>query len=166
MFAVDLLLWFVSGFSLLMLACSTLFVIYFCIRTMLEILFSAFSPEPHIRATRPALRNVEPALAAVYKNGRTQQRGIVAVNAVATAGRGGRSIMTSTLKLLKKSSASWRSESACAIVQGIRVHTRPHRGSRLRSSKLSNSTRNDCEFRGHLPQVNATMCRPDRTRPL
>jgi hypothetical protein len=92
-FAVDLLLWFVSGFSLLILACSTLYVIYFCIRTTLEILFSVLSPEPHVRATLPAagdvpstLRNVEPATAAVYKNGGTQQRGIVAVNAVATAG--------------------------------------------------------------------------------
>ena len=53
---------------------------------MLEILLSAFSPEPHVWAARPALRNVEPAMAAVYKNGRTQQRGIVAVNAAATAG--------------------------------------------------------------------------------
>jgi hypothetical protein len=76
-FAVELLLWFVTSFSMLTLACSALFVIYFCIRTMLEILFSAFSPEPHIRATRPALRNVEPAMAAVYMNGRTPQRGIV-----------------------------------------------------------------------------------------
>jgi hypothetical protein len=42
-FAVDLLMWFVSCFSLLMLTCSTLFVIYFCIRTILESLFSVLS---------------------------------------------------------------------------------------------------------------------------
>jgi hypothetical protein len=92
-FAVDLLLWFVSGLSLLILACSTLFVIYFCIRKMLEALFSALSAEWHVHATQPAagampstLRNVGPALAAVYKNGPTQPTGIGAINAVATAG--------------------------------------------------------------------------------
>jgi hypothetical protein len=92
-FAVDLLLWFVSGFSLLMLACSTLFVIYFCIRTTLEVLFSALSPDWHVRATRPPVRDIPstlskvgPALAAVYKNGRTKPRGIATPNTVATAG--------------------------------------------------------------------------------
>lgn len=93
MFAVDLLLWFVSSFSLLMLACSALFVIYFCIRKTLETLFSALSLEWHVRATPPAaqdapstLRNERPALAAVYKNGRTQPKGIGALDAVAPAG--------------------------------------------------------------------------------
>jgi hypothetical protein len=92
-FAVDLLLWFVSAFSLLMLACSMLFVIYFCIRTTLEVLFSVLSPHWHVRATRPAAGNVPstqgkvgPALAAVYKNGGTKPRGIAAPNPVATAG--------------------------------------------------------------------------------
>jgi hypothetical protein len=95
-FAVDLLLWFVSAFSLLMLACSTLFVIYFCIRTTLEVLFSGLSPHWHARATRPAVGNVPstqgkagPALAAVYKNGGTKPRGIAAPNGVATAGAWG-----------------------------------------------------------------------------
>jgi hypothetical protein len=147
-FAVYLLLWFVSGFSLLALACSALFVIYFCIRTTLEILFSALSPEPHVQATRPAagdvpstLRNVEPALAAVSKNGRTHQRGMVAVNAVATAGPWGpidHNLSTETTQKIERIMAT--------IVRGIRVHTRSHRGSRSRSSKLSNSTSNDCEF--------------------
>jgi hypothetical protein len=87
---MDLLLWFVSSFSLLMLACSALFVIYFCIRKTLETLFSALSLEWHVGATRPAAwdapstpRTVRPALAAVYKNGRTQAKGL---GAVATAG--------------------------------------------------------------------------------
>jgi hypothetical protein len=86
-------LWFVSGFSLLILACSTLFVIYFCIRTLLETLFLALLPEWHVRTTRPAVGDVLPALgkvgpavAAVYKNGRKQPRGIGVMNAVATAG--------------------------------------------------------------------------------
>jgi hypothetical protein len=85
-FAVDLLMWFVSGFSLLILACSTLFVIYFCIGMILESLFSVLSSEWDVRATRPAARdrpstprNVRLALAAVYKDGETQP-------AVATAG--------------------------------------------------------------------------------
>jgi hypothetical protein len=88
--ARDLLLWFVSGFSLLILACSTLFVIYFCIRKTLETLFSALSPEWHVRApavedVRSTLGKVRPALAAVYKNGPTQKRN-GALNAAATAG--------------------------------------------------------------------------------
>jgi hypothetical protein len=65
-FAVDLLMWFVSGFSLLILACSTVFVIYFCIRTILETVFLVLSPE--------------------YKNSRTKPRGIGALNTVSTAG--------------------------------------------------------------------------------
>jgi hypothetical protein len=145
-FAVDLLLWFVSVFSLLMLACSMLFISYLCIRITLKILFSALSREPHVRATRPAAgdvpstpRNVKPATAAVYKD---------------------HNLSTETAQ---KSSASWRSALACAIVREIRVHTRSHRASRLRSSKVSNSTTNDCEFGD---QVSAPMCRPDKTRPL
>jgi hypothetical protein len=93
-FAVDLLLWFVSGFSLLMLACSTLFVIYFCIRKILEALFSALSPEWHVRVRQPAagaapstLRRWDPLWRPVYKNGRTQPRG--AMKVVATAGSWG-----------------------------------------------------------------------------
>jgi hypothetical protein len=85
-FAVDLLLWFVSGFSLLILACSTLFVMYFCIRTILESLFSVLSLEWDVRATRPAARdmpstprNVRPPLPAVCKDGGMHP-------AVATAG--------------------------------------------------------------------------------
>ena len=92
MFAVDFLLWLVSGFSLLMLVCSMLSIIYFCIRKMLETLHSALSPERHVRATRPAaadaqstLGKVAPALAAAYQNGRTEPRGIGALN-VTTAG--------------------------------------------------------------------------------
>jgi hypothetical protein len=89
-FAVDLLLWFVSGFSLLMLACSTLFVIYFCIRTTLEVLFSALSPDWHVRAMRPPAGDIPSTLGkvalAVSKNGRTKPRGIATPNAVATAG--------------------------------------------------------------------------------
>jgi hypothetical protein len=92
-FAVDLLLWFVTGFSVLTLACSALFVIYFCIRTILEILFAALPPEWHVRATRPGAwdvpstsRIVRPVLSALYKNGGRQPRGIGAVNAAATAG--------------------------------------------------------------------------------
>jgi hypothetical protein len=92
-FVVDLLLWFVTGFSMLTLACSALFVIYFCILTILEILFVALSPEWHVHATRPGAwdvpstsRTVRPALAAVYKNGGKEPGGIDAVNAAATAG--------------------------------------------------------------------------------
>jgi hypothetical protein len=77
-FAVDLLLWFVSGFSLLMLACSTLSVIYFCIRTTLETLFSGLSPVWHVRTTRPAAGDV-PA-AAAYQNGRTKPTAVGALN--------------------------------------------------------------------------------------
>ena len=93
MFAVDLLLWFVTGFSMLTLACSTLFVIYFCIRTMLEILFAALSPEWDVRVMPPTARdeastsrNVRSTLAAIYKNGPRRPRGIGAVNVAATAG--------------------------------------------------------------------------------
>jgi hypothetical protein len=92
-FAVDLLLWFVTGFSMLTLACSALFVIYFCIRTMLEILFAALSPEWHARVMPPTARdeastsrNVRSTRAATYKNGPTRSRGIGAVNVAATAG--------------------------------------------------------------------------------
>ncbi len=93
MFAVDLLLWFVTGFSMLTLACSALFVIYFCIRTMLEILFAALSPERHVRVMPPTAwdvpstsRNVRSAPTAIYKNGPRQPRGIGAPNVAATAG--------------------------------------------------------------------------------
>jgi hypothetical protein len=89
-FAVDLLLWFVTGFSMLTLACSALFVIYLCIRTILDILFGARSPEWHVHAKRPAEwdvpstpRNARPTRAAVDKNDRGQSRGIGAVNAAA-----------------------------------------------------------------------------------
>jgi hypothetical protein len=65
---------------------STLFVIYFCIRTTLESLFSVLSLEWDVGATRPAAgdmpstpRNVRSALPAVYKDGGMQ-------SAVATAG--------------------------------------------------------------------------------
>jgi hypothetical protein len=92
-FAVDLLLWFVTGLSMLTLACSALFVIYFCIRTILEIFFVALSPEWHVHATRPGAsdvpstsRNVRPALAAVHKSSGGQPGEIGAVNAATTAG--------------------------------------------------------------------------------
>jgi hypothetical protein len=58
-FAAELLLWFVTSFSLLTLACSTLFVIYFCVRTTLEILFAALSPESYGDVMRSTAWNVE-----------------------------------------------------------------------------------------------------------
>jgi hypothetical protein len=92
-FAVDLLLWFVTGFSMLTLACSALFVIYFCIRATLEILFAALSAERHVPVMPPTAwdvpstsRNAGSALAAIYKNGPRQPRGIGTVNVAATAG--------------------------------------------------------------------------------
>jgi hypothetical protein len=92
-FAVDLLLWFVTGFSLLMLVCSALFLIYFCVRETFEILFAALSPERPVRAMQPTVwdmsstsRNARPGAAAVYETGRKQSRASGAANAAATAG--------------------------------------------------------------------------------
>jgi hypothetical protein len=142
-FAVDLLLWFVSGFSLLMLACSTLSVIYFCIRKTLETLFSRLSPAWHVRMTRPAtgdvpstLGKVGPALAAVYQNGRTKPRAVGALNVTTTGSWGpiDHNLSTETAEKIERIMAIGLGMS---IVRGIRVHARSHRGWRLRSSKLS-----------------------------
>jgi hypothetical protein len=92
-FAAELLLWFVTSFSLVTLACSTLFVIYFCVRTTLETLFAALLPEPHGAARRPTAWNVEltspkarPIVAAVDKSARRQSTEIAALNVGAIAG--------------------------------------------------------------------------------
>jgi hypothetical protein len=91
MFALDLLFWSVTGFTLLTLACSAAFVVYFIARKMFEMLFAI--PVPGSRPTRPApsgMRAISPnarmIAAVVDKNFSTVRRGIEALNAAAIAG--------------------------------------------------------------------------------
>ena len=91
MFALDLLFWCVTGFTLLTLACSTAFVVYFIARKIFEMLFA--SPFPGSRPTRPAPSGMLPTspnprmmVAAVDKNFSAIWRGIEALNAAAIAG--------------------------------------------------------------------------------
>lgn len=93
MFAVDLLFWFVTGFSLLTLACSTLCVIYFCVRKTSEMLLAPLWPAPHLGKSRlrvwDALRNSPDAkrtVAALHKNARAHVQADHDPDAGATAG--------------------------------------------------------------------------------
>ena len=88
MFALDLLFWCVTTFTLLTLACSTAFVIYFIARKMFEMLFAISSPGS--RPTRPTPSGMLPTspnarmmVAAVDKNFSAVRRGIEALNAAA-----------------------------------------------------------------------------------
>ena len=91
MFALDLLFWCVTTFTLLTLACSTAFVIYFIARKMFEMLFAISSPGS--RPTRPTPSGMLPTspnarmmVAAVNKNFSAVRRGNEALNAAAIAG--------------------------------------------------------------------------------
>lgn len=55
MFAVDLVFWCVTALSLLTLTCSILFVIYFSIRKIFEMLNTVAPPGARLGAMQPAL---------------------------------------------------------------------------------------------------------------
>jgi hypothetical protein len=91
MFALDLLFWCVTSFTLLTLACSAGFVICFSVRKMFEMLFAI--PFPGSRPTRPAPSVMPPTspnarmiVAAIDKNFSAVRRGIESLNAAAIAG--------------------------------------------------------------------------------
>src|SRR2546423_1285806 len=91
MFALDLLFWCVTSFSLLTLACSFAFVMYFIVRKLFEMVFAI--PAPGSRLMRPAAAgmvaiptNARMIAAGVDKNFSTVRRGIEALNVAAIAG--------------------------------------------------------------------------------
>jgi hypothetical protein len=92
-FALDLVFWFVTGCSLLTLACSTSFVIYFGVRKIFQILFAVSLPESHYGPTRrapwdmlPTVPGARMIVAAVDKNASVLLRGSDTLNRAAIAG--------------------------------------------------------------------------------
>jgi hypothetical protein len=91
MFALDLLFWCVTSFTLMTLGCSAACVVYFIARKMIEMLFAI--PFPGSHPTRPAPSVMPPTspnarmiVAAVDKNFSAVRRGIEAPNALTIAG--------------------------------------------------------------------------------
>ena len=91
MLALDLLFWFVTSLSLLTLACSVAFVVYFGARKLFVMLFAI--PVPGARLMRPVPSDMLPmspdagmTVAAVDRNFSAVWRGIEALNATAIAG--------------------------------------------------------------------------------
>jgi hypothetical protein len=86
MFALDLMFWCVTGFTLLTLACSTVFVICFIVSKLFEILVAILFLESRVTGQAGMLPNAKMMVAVVDKNFGAVRRGIEALNAATTAG--------------------------------------------------------------------------------
>ncbi len=88
MFVVDLAFWYLTLFALLTLVCSILFVVYFCVRTTIEMLFAGSLAGLQRTLTRPAYTDMRREFATAGTDNRAGAllRGAGAATAAALPG--------------------------------------------------------------------------------